>query len=138
MDKPTLTIKYKLADGKRISVEVTPPVKGLLEQSDRQIRSQRRQDRRYLDNAEYVDGLTDTTTVYPQEDIADLVIRIGSYHKLYSAIDALPERQAKWLRLYYGDELTYEQIADMDGVHHTTVMRAVKKARTALKNLLHQ
>ena len=138
MDKPLVAIKYKRADGKQMSVEVTPPVKELLEQSDRKIRSQRRQDRRYLDDAEYVDGLEDTITVYPQEDIADLVIRMDSYRELYSAIDSLPEKHGRWLRLHYGDELTYRQIADMDDVHHTTVMRAVKKAHTTLKKILQE
>ncbi|TEB07114.1 hypothetical protein Psch_00657 [Pelotomaculum schinkii] len=49
MDKPLVTISYKLANGSQISVEVSTAVKELLEQSDRQIRSQRRQDRRHLD-----------------------------------------------------------------------------------------
>ena len=49
MDKPLVKIEYKTANGSRICVEVSTSVKELLEQSDRQIRSQRRQDRRYLD-----------------------------------------------------------------------------------------
>ena len=63
MDKQLVEIMYKLADGKRIRLEVSIEVKDLLEQADRQIRSQQRQDRRR--HTEYVDGLTDTTTVLP-------------------------------------------------------------------------
>jgi DNA-directed RNA polymerase specialized sigma24 family protein len=136
MDKPLVVIKYKRADGSRTSVEVTPPVKELLEQSDRQIRSQRRQDRRYLDDAEYVDGLTDTTTKYPQEDTADLVIRMDSYKRLYAAIDMLPEPQRRRVQLYYFGGFTYCQMAEFEGVHNTSVMRAIKKAHKSLKELL--
>lgn len=76
MDKSLVTIKYKTADGKGICVEVSTAVKELLEQSDRQIRSQGWQDRRYLDYAEYIDGVTDTAISKPQEDVANLLIRI--------------------------------------------------------------
>ena len=63
MDKPLVTINYKTADGKQICVEVSTAVKELLEQSDRQIRSQGRKDRRYLDYAEYIDGVTNATNL---------------------------------------------------------------------------
>ncbi len=39
MDKSLVTITYKTASGSKIRVEVSTPVKELLEQSDRQIRS---------------------------------------------------------------------------------------------------
>ena len=66
MDNALVTIKYKTANGNEICIEVSPPVKELLEQSDRQIRSQRRQDRRYLDYMDFIDELTDTAMNYPQ------------------------------------------------------------------------
>lgn len=138
MDKPLVEIIYTLADGKRICLEVSIEVKDLLEQADRQIRSQRRQDRRYLSNEEYIEGLTDTTTVYPQEDIADLIDRMDSYKRLYTAIEALPETQKRWVLLYYIDNFTYREIAKMEGVHHTTVMRTILKAHKLLKQFMQQ
>ena len=56
MYKPLVTIKYKTVNGSEICVEVSTPVKELLEQSTRQIQSQRRQDRRYLDYTDFIDG----------------------------------------------------------------------------------
>jgi DNA-directed RNA polymerase specialized sigma subunit len=116
MDKPLVTIKYKTADGKRICVEVSTAVKELLEQSDRQIRSQRRQDRRYLAKEEYIDGLTDTTTVYPHEDFADLMIRMDKLNQLYTAIETLSEIQKRRLHLHYFAGLSYRQIGKQEGV----------------------
>ena len=40
MEEPLITVIYKLADGKRIKLEVTSEIRDSLEQSDRQIRSQ--------------------------------------------------------------------------------------------------
>lgn len=136
MDKPFVTIKYKTADGKRICVEVSTAVKELLEQSDRQIRSQRRQDRRYLASEEYIDGLTDTTTVYPQEDLADLIIRMDRLNQLYSATETLSTIQQRRLHLYYFVGLSYRQIGEKERVHHASIARSVEQAIKKLKRIL--
>ena len=131
MDKPYVEIMYKLADGKRIRLEVTSEVKDLLEQADRQIRSQRRQERRR--HTEYIDGLTDTTIVCPQEDFADLVDRMDSYKRLYSAIEKLTDVQKRRLCLYFFGGLTYREIADFENVNHRTVIRSVEQALCRLR-----
>jgi len=128
MDKPLVTIEYKTADGSRICVEVSTSVKELLEQSDRQIQSQRRQDRRYLDYMDFIEGLTDTTMIHPQADAADLVIRMESYRQLYSAIRELSEVQRRRLLLYFKDDLTHRQIADLEGVDRATVSHSIERA----------
>ena len=128
MDKPLVTIEYKTADGSRICVEVSTSVKELLEQSDRQIQSQRRQDRRYLDYMDFIEGLTDTTMIHPQADAADLVIRMESYRQLYTAIRKLSEIQRRRLLLYFKDDLTHRQIADLEGVDRATVSHSIERA----------
>ena len=128
MDNPLVTIEYKTADGSRICVEVSTSVKELLEQSDRQIRSQRRQDRRYLDYMDFIEGLTDTTMIHPQADAADLVIRMESYRQLYTAIRKLSEVQRRRLLLYFKDDLTHRQIADLEGVDRATVSHSIERA----------
>ena len=128
MDKPLVTIEYKTADGSRICVEVSTSVKELLEQTDRQIRSQRRQDRRYLDYMDFIEGLTDTTMIHPQADAADLVIRMESYRQLYTAIRKLSEVQRRRLLLYFKDDLTHRQIADLEGVDRATVSHSIERA----------
>ena len=133
MDKPLITIKYKTADGNEICVEVSTAVKELLEQSDRQIRSQGRQDRRYLAKEEYIDGLTDTTTVYPHEDFADLIIRMDRLNQLYTAIETLSEVQRRRLHLYYFVGLSYRQIAKIEGVNHKAIIQSVKQALYKLR-----
>jgi len=65
MDKPLVGIIYKLADGKRNPIDVPIAVKEAIEEFDRQIRSQKRKDRRYLDFVENMDEL-DTLPMLPQ------------------------------------------------------------------------
>lgn len=137
MDKPLVKIEYKTADGRRICVEVSTSVKELLEQSDRQIRSQRRQDRRYLDNADFIDGLTDAAMRYPQQaDAADLVMKMESYQRLYEAVDELSKVQRRRLLLYFVDNLTHRQIAELDRVNRATVTRSIEGALKQLRKHL--
>jgi DNA-directed RNA polymerase specialized sigma subunit, sigma24 homolog len=136
MDKSLVTIQYKTADGKRICVEVSTAVRDLLEQTDRQIRSQGRKDRRYLDKREYIDGLTDTTIVCPDEDIADLVCRLDSYERLHEAIETLSEVQRRRIMLYYFDDLSYRQIAVPEGVSSASVAESIIGTVKKLKKQL--
>ena len=94
MEKPKVGIIYKLANGKQVLINVTIEVKELLEQSDRQTRSQRRQDKRHLDFVENTDEL-DTLPMQPQTDTADLVIMMDNHSKLYSAMEKLSEVQRR-------------------------------------------
>ncbi len=136
MDKSLVTITYKTASGSKICVEVSTPVKELLEQSDRQIRSQRRQDRRHLDNMDFIDGLTNVAMNDPQADAADLVMEIESYQQLYAAVSKLPEAQHRRLLLHFVDNLTYRQIAELEGVNRFAVSHSIKRALIQLKKHL--
>ncbi|MFT9078422.1 RNA polymerase sigma factor [Ethanoligenens sp.] len=136
MDKHLVTITYKTANGNRICVEVSTPVKELLEQSDRQIRSQRRQDRRHLDYVDFIGGLSDAAMNHPQVDTADLVMKMESYRQLYAAIGKLPEAQRRRLLLHFVNSLTYRQIAKLEQVDFRTVGRSVERALIQLQKYL--
>lgn len=135
MDKPNVGIIYQLADGKQIRLDVSIEVKNLLEQTDRQIRSQGRQDRRYLDFVGSVDEL-DTLKTQPQEDTESLVIKMGEYQQLYSAIDKLPEVGRRRLLLHYVHNLTHRQIAELEGVNQSAIGQSIKRAITELQKHL--
>lgn len=137
MDKTLVSIKYKTADGNEICVDVSTSVKELLEQSDRQIRSQRRQDRRYLYNMGFIDCFSDNAMRYPvQEDTADLVVKEESYIQLYTAIGELSQIQRKRLLLHFVENLTYRQIADIEKVDYRTVGHSIKRALEKLQTQL--
>lgn len=105
MEKSLVTITYKTANGSMICVEVSTSVKELLEQSDRQIRSQRRQDRRHLDFAVQTDEDLLSSLLPANEDTADLLERIERDTRLHEAIGRLTEIQRRRLCLYYFDGL---------------------------------
>ena len=135
MDKPNVGIIYTLADGKRIRIDVTIEVKELLEQTDRQNRSQMRKDRRHLNFVGSMDEL-DTLPTLPQEDTAALVIRMDSCKRLYAAISKLPELQKRRLLMYFFQEMNFRQIAELEGVSIATVARTIDRALDTLRKTL--
>jgi len=135
MDKPKVGIIYTLANGKRVLIDVTIEVKELLEQSDRQTRSQMRKDRRHLNFVGSMDEL-DTLPTLPQEDTAALVIKMDSCKRLYTAIGKLPELQQRRLLLYFFQEMNFRQIAELEGVSIATVARTIDRALDTLKKML--
>lgn len=135
MDKPLVKIEYKTANGSRICVEVSTSVKELLEQSDRQIRSQRRQDRRYLDFTPLTDEVLEISLLGVYEDTADLLERMERNTRLHKAIGKLTEVQRRRLSLYYFEGLTYSQIAKLEGVSHRAVIYSIEQALKQLKTL---
>lgn len=135
MEKSLVTITYKTANGNRICVEVSTPVKELLEQSDRQIRSQRRQDRRHLDFAVQTDEDLLSSLLPANEDTADLLERIERDTRLHEAIGRLTEIQRRRLCLYYFDGLSYRQIARLEGVTHRTVITTIEHSLNRLRTL---
>ena len=135
MDKPLVTIKYKTADGNEICVEVSTSVQELLEQSDRQIRSQRRQDRRHLDFAVQTDDDFESSLLPAHEDTADLLERMERDSLLHEAIGKLTEVQQRRLRLYYFGGLTYSQIARLEGKNYRSVIDSINQAIKRLGKL---
>ena len=137
MDNSLVTIKYKTADGNEICVDVSTPVKELLEQSDRQIRSQRRQDRRHLNYTDFIDDLTDTAMKSPQQtDSADLLIEKESQKRLYTAVGKLPELQRQRLILHFVDGLTHRRIANIQGVGRATISHSIERSLKQLRKHL--
>ena len=135
MDKPLVTITYKLANGSQICVEVSTSVQELLEQSDRQIRSQRRQDRRHLDFAVQTDDDFESSLLPAHEDTADLLERMERDSLLHEAIGKLTEVQQRRLRLHYFGGLTYSQIARLEGKNYRSVIDSINQAIKRLGKL---
>ena len=135
MDKPLVKISYKLANGSQICVEVSTSVQELLEQSDRQIRSQRRQDRRHLDFKVSTDGNSDSLLLPTYEDTADLLERMERDARLHKAIDELTEVQQRRLCMYYFGGLTYSEIARLEGVYYRSVIDSINQAIKRLGKL---
>lgn len=66
------------------------------------------------------------------ETVEEIALQHFQNEQLHTAIAQLPEKQRTRLILYYFGELTYEQIAEMEGC---TIMPVKRSIDAALKNL---
>ena len=85
---------------------------------------------------DFIDSLSDANMMNPQTDIADLIIHMENYKRLYIAMNQLSEVQQKRLLLHFVDNLTYRQIGDLEGINQGTVCRSIKRAIKQLQKLL--
>ena len=72
------------------------------------------------------------------ELVEDHVYRRIMYQELHKAIAQLPEIQRKRVVLYYFGGYTFEQIAEIEGCKHPSIMKSVAAAERNIKRLLSQ
>jgi len=70
----------------------------------------------------------------PQEDVADLLIKMELVKQLHAAMDKLTETQRRRLILYYYHGLTYRRIAEIEKVNFKTISESVARAIQILKD----
>ena len=133
-DMDMVEITYKLPSGKRVRLVVEVKVKEVLEESDRQLRNQRRRDRRH--SAGYIDDWGDLVIAYQQESVEDQVIYAEAEEKLRLAIERLPKVQRRRMELYHYGGLTRHEISELEGVRYNTVVQSLLYAQKTLKSLL--
>lgn len=136
MDKSFVTIEYKIDSTKRISIEVSASVKEVLEQTTRQIQSQRRQDRRRIDFTPLTDEFLELSVKAASEDTAVLYEQIEQSQRLYAAMEQLTEIQRNRVYLYYFRGLNHREIAEMEGVNKSSIGHSLKLALKQLHKIL--
>lgn len=136
MDKSFVTIEYKIDSTKRISIAVSASVKEVLEQTTRQIQSQRRQDRRRIDFTPLTDEFLEISVKAASEDTAVLYEQLERNRQLYAAMKQLTEIQQTRVYLYYFRRLNHREIAEMEGVNKSSIGHSLKLALNQLHKIL--
>ncbi len=77
---------------------------------------------RHIEHSELTEASLNNQAFYKAESLEETVSRSLEYELLHKAISKLPEIQRRRLLLYFFGEMTYEQIAKMEGC----TKRAVK------------
>lgn len=131
-----ISFNYKLADGKTVPVEASKEVAKFLEQEEKQERTRRRDDRRFLDSSGYIEGETELLIYDLGPGVLDEVQQRERKAIVNTAIDRLPKRQKSYIHAYYFKGYTMQEIADMEEIDKSAVSRVLKSARKNLKIVL--
>lgn len=91
---------------------------------------------RHYEHSELTEISLYNRAVTPPESMEETVLRSIEYERLHRAISELPETQRRRLALYYFRELTYEQIAEIEGCSHPAVIKSVHAAIEKIKKII--
>ena len=91
---------------------------------------------RHYERSEQTEESINRRAIQPQEPIEETISRRIEIEALHRAIARLPETQQRRLVLYYFGELTYSQIAEMEGCTIMPVKRSIDAAIKKLKIFL--
>ncbi len=124
---------FKDGQGVFHETEVSPIVYSAFCQFVKTERNLQRSDERHIEQSDLSDELLSKRAVHPQKSIEDIIADAEWANALQSAIAELSETQRRRFVLYYYSELTYKQIAEMEGCSHVAVMRSIEKAKAAIE-----
>ena len=91
---------------------------------------------RHYEQSEQTEQSLNRRIAQPQKSVEEAVFQRAEVETLRQAISKLPEKQRRRLVLYYFCDLTYEQIAEMEGCTIMPVKRSIDVAIRELKNFL--
>lgn len=91
---------------------------------------------RHIEHFEQSEQSLNRRAYYKAESVEDAVLRSIEYERLHKAISELPETQRRRLIFYYFQELTYEQIAEIEGCSHPAVIKSVHAAIEKIKKII--
>lgn len=88
---------------------------------------------RHIEHSELTESSLNDRAFYKEESLEETVSRSMEYEQLHKAISKLPETQRRRLLLYFFGELTYEQIAELEGCTKRAVKFSIDLAIEKLK-----
>lgn len=91
---------------------------------------------RHYEHSELTDASLNIRAATEPETVEEIAMQHLQNERLHRAIAMLPDKQRQRLMLYYFGELTYAQIAEMEGCTIMPVKRSIDAAIKKLKKFL--
>lgn len=93
-------------------------------------------DGRGINDGEYTDIVLYHTALDIQKNVEDIVEEKLQNEELYKAINILSETQKRRVKLYYFDNYTLQEIADMEGCSPKNIYKSIEQAKEKLRKNL--
>lgn len=126
-------LSFKDGRGMLQTIEIDKVLYGLFNRFELEDISYLNKVSRHIEHSELTEATLNNRAFYKPETVEDTVSRSMEYELLHRAIAKLPEVQRRRLLLYFFGELTYEQIAELEGCTKRAVKFSVDIAIEKLK-----
>lgn len=91
---------------------------------------------RHIEHSEVFENNLNERAMDKPISLEDEIIRKAGFDELKKAINMLPEVQKRRIKMYYFDELSVYQIADMEHSSHQAISKSLGLAIQKLKEIL--
>ena len=129
-------LSFKDGRGKQQNIEIDEMLYQTFDRFELEDISHLNRVSRHIEHSELTDETLNDRAFYKAERIEDIVSESIEYEQLHRAVSELPEVQRRRLKLYFFGELTYEQIAKMEGCKYQAVQCSIKTAFKAIKKFM--
>ena len=126
-------LSFKDGRGKQQNIEIDEMLYQTFDRFELEDISHLNRVSRHIEHSELTDETLNDRAFYKSERIEDIVSESIEYEQLHRAVSELPEVQRRRLKLYFFGELTYEQIAKLEGCTKRAVKFSVDIAVEKLK-----
>lgn len=126
-------ISFKDGCGELQNIEINKVLYGLFDGFELEDISYLNRVSRHIEHSELTEATLNDRAFYKSETVEDTVSRNVENELLHRAIEKLPEIQRRRLLLYFWGEMTYEQIAKLEGCTKRAVKCSVDIAIGKLK-----
>ncbi len=126
-------LSFKDGHGKQQNIEIDEMLYQTFDRFELEDISQLNRVSRRIEHSELTDETLNDRAFYKAEQIKDIVSEDIEYEQLHRAVSKLPEVERRRLKLYFFGELTYEQIAKLEGCTKRAVKFSVDIAIEKLK-----
>jgi RNA polymerase sigma-70 factor (ECF subfamily) len=131
-DKQSCFLSFTDGQGKNHRFEISKSLYELFDEFELDDLSALNEFDRHAEHSELTEGTLNERAFIVPKSVEEIVYEHIQSEQLHNAISKLPEVQRRRLTLYYFAELTYEQIAEMEGC---TIMPVKRSVDTAIKKL---
>ena len=125
---------FKDGQGMFHHLEIDKPLYRLFNQFELEDKSYLNYFDRYIEHSELTESSLAKRAAAKSESVEDIVYCRICNERLYHAVAALPKKQRRRLVMYYFYDLTYEQIAMLEGCTPMPVKRSIDRAVKKLRN----
>ncbi len=135
-DQPHYYIAFMDSTGVRQELEIDKALFDVLDRFELDDLSFLNEVDNHYERSELTEASLNARAFEPRETVEETVMQRDENERLHRAIAMLPEKQRNRLILYYFGDLTYEQIAEMEGCKHPAIIKSVSAAIANLKKFL--
>ena len=129
-------VSFKDSSGNFQNIEVTSTIYKILDEFELKDLAELNEFDRHIEHSEVYEESLHTRVVDKPMELEDSVIRKATFEELKNAINTLPDIQKRRIKLYFFDEKTFEEIAELEHCTKRAVKFSVDIALDKLKEIL--